>query len=169
MEQLITVQFRPTLQDALEAQSYHRRMAVHPWIRLGLYVISGLLVLIGALGLLRGIGSSMVLLIAGLYYPALRPLERRWQIERAFSKDPDKESGVEWQISDEALKVKTSKWSSDLTWPAITKAFSTRCGFLLYVSDTPLWLPRRGFTESDTLQRVTEIIRAKVSAFNQVD
>src|SRR6266566_4166483 len=131
MEQPITVRFRPTLQDALELQSYHRRITVRPASRVGLYVASGFLLLLGAYGLFRGIGSSTIVFIAGLYYPALRPLERRWQVERAFTKDPDKDLEVEWQISDQTLKVKSSKWTAELTWPAITKAFGAPSGLLL--------------------------------------
>jgi hypothetical protein len=75
MEQPITVRFQPTLQDALELQSYHRRIAVRPALRIGLYIMSGFLLLFGAYGLYRGIGRSTIVFIAGLYYPALRPLE----------------------------------------------------------------------------------------------
>ena len=168
MEQPITVRFQPTLQDAVELQSYHRRIAVRPALRIGLYILSGFLLLFGAYGLVRGITSSMIILIAGLYYPALRPLERRWQVERAYAKDSDKDSEVEWQISTQTLKVKGSKGTAELTWPAITKAFCAPSGFVLYASDTPFWLPRRGFSAGDAFDQLAEIIRAKVSVFNHV-
>src|SRR5438046_2939913 len=112
MEQPITIRFKSTLQDALDLQPYHSRIAVQPALRIGLYLVSGLLLLFGAYGLFRGIGSATIVLIAGLYYPALRPLERRWRIERAYAKDPDKDLEVEWQISTQTLKVKTNKWTS---------------------------------------------------------
>ena len=168
MEQPITIRFKSTLQDALELQSYHRRIAIRPALRIGLYLVSGFLLLFGAYGLVRGIGSATIILIAGLYYPALRPLERRWQVERAFAEDPDKDLEVEWQISAQTLKVKSSKWTSELTWPAITRAVCAPSGFLLYASGIPFWLPRRGFSAGDAFEQLAEIIRAKVSDFNHV-
>lgn len=168
MEQPITVRFQPTLQDALELQSYHRRIAVRPAWRIGLYIMSGFLLLFGAYGLYRGIGRSTIVFIAGLYYPALRPLERRWQVERAYAKDPDKDSEVEWQISAQTLKVKSANVTAELTWSAITKAFCAPSGFVLYMSDTPFWLPRRGFGAGDAFEQLAQIIRANVSAFNHV-
>ncbi len=160
MEQPITVRFRPTLQDALEVQSYHRRITSRPPLRIAL--------LFGAYGLVQGLGSSTILIIAGLYYPALRPLERRWQVERAFAKDPDKDAEVEWQISEETLTAKSSKWRLELVWPAITKAFRAPSGFVLYTSGTPFWLPRRGFSTEGAFEQSAEIIRAKVSGFNHL-
>jgi len=168
MQQPITVHFRPILQDALELQRYHRRITVRPALRIGLYVASGFLLLLGGYGLLRGLSSATFVFIAGLYYPVLRPLERRWQVERAFAKNPDKDSEVAWQISEQTLKVKSSKWTLELTCPAITKAFCAPSGFVLYASGTPFWLPRRGFSAADAFEQVVDIIRAKVSGFNHV-
>jgi hypothetical protein len=168
MEQSITIRFKPTLQDALEWESWHRRITGRPALRVGLYVASGLLLALGSYGLFKGIGSSTIVFIAGLYYPALRPLERRWQVERAFRKDPDKDLEVEWQISERSLVLKSSKWTTELTWPAITKAVETPSGLLLYASETPFVLPRRGFSAGGAFEQLVEICRSKVSGFNYV-
>jgi hypothetical protein len=168
MEQSIAVRFKTTLQDVLELESCHRRITVRPALRAGWYIASGFLVALGAYGLFRGIGSSTFVFIAGCYYPALRPLERRWQVERAFKRDPDKDLEVEWQISELSLKVKSSKWATELTWPAITRAFATPSSVLLYVSETPFLLPRRGFSDRGAFEQLVELLRTKVSGFSHV-
>ncbi len=170
MEQPIVVRYQPTLCDALDSQSYHRRVMQRLGLRIGLSVASILLSLLGVYGLFRGVSSSTatLLILGGFYYPALRPLERRWQIERAFSKDPDRDLEIQWQISEQSVTVTNSKWKSDLTWPAITKAVRAPSGFLLYVSSSPYWLPRRGFSGDGAFEQLAELIRTKVSAFTNV-
>ena len=168
MEQAITVRYRPTLRDALDLHAYHRRMTQRLALRIGLYALSILLSLLGVYSLLRGVGNATatLLMIGGLYYPVLRPLERRWQIERAFAKNPDKDLEIEWQISDQSMTINNSKWKSELTWPAIAKAVRAPSGLLLYVSDCPYWLPRRGFSTDGAFEELTELMRAKISDFN---
>jgi hypothetical protein len=118
-------------------------------------------------------GKSMVVgigfIVAGVYWFALRPFDRRWTVRRQFAKRPDKDLELEWQVTSDRLAVRSTAHSADITWQLIGKVVQTPPGILVYPTDQIFhWLPRHGFGGDSEFERMAEIAKSRVQRFYYV-
>ena len=171
MEQPITIKYRWTADELLQAQRFHFRHSCRAVLRFALHFIFVLMILAGY-GWIQS-GKSMlvgiVFIVTGVYWLAVRPFDRRWAVRRQFAKRPDKDLELEWQITSDRLAVKSTAHTGDLTWQLIGKVVRTPVGFLLYPTDQMFhWLPRHGFGGDSEFERLAEIAKSKVQRFYHV-
>lgn len=171
MEQPVTIKYRWTAEELLQAQRFHFRHTCRPVIRFALHVIFALMILAGY-GWIHG-GKSLSVgigfIVAGVYWFAIRPFDRRWTVRRQFAKRPDKDLEIEWQITSDKLSAKSTAHASETTWQMIGKVVRAPTGLLLYSNDQMFhWLPRHGFGGDGEFERLAEIARSKVQRFHTV-
>src|SRR5438034_8727394 len=141
MEQPIIIRFRWTAEESLAAYRYHFR---HRYPRIGRYAanfIFALNIWIGYCLVREGasvayVALGIALMALGVYFFVLRRAERRWMIRRQFSKRPDKDTELEWQVTPEQIQTRSVVEHSQLSWQAFAKVVRTPTGVLLYSSDS---------------------------------
>jgi len=102
-------------------------------------------------------------LLVGIYWFAVRPFERRWWTRRQFSKRPDRDIEVEWQVASDKIFARTALAQTEITWQAFTKMVRTPTGVMLYPNDQMYhWLPRHGFASDAEFERFVEIAKSRI-------
>ena len=173
MEQTVTIRYRWTFDELLQAYRYHFRHTCRPVFRFGLHFIFALMLLAGIIGLIRGSGRSsavpIALVIVGIYWFTLRSLERRWMLRRQFTKQPAKDIDIEWQFAPEKLAAKSGLGHGEYQWHAFTKIVRTPTGLMLYSTDQIYhWLPRHAFSSAGDYEAVVELAQGKIPRFYEV-
>ena len=83
----------------------------------------------------------------------------RWQ----FSKRPDRDLELEWQIAADKIRTRSDLGQSEFGWPTFAKMVRTPSGIMFYPTDQIFhWLPRRGFASDADFDRVVELARSKI-------
>jgi len=170
MEQPIVIRFRWTADELLQANRYHFRHTCRPIFRFGLHFIFAFLFLGGVLMLTMPspdgktpLPLSIGFLIAGIYWFAVRPFERRWTVRRQISKRPDRDLDIEWQVAADKILAQSALARSEVSWQAFTKVVRTPAGVLLYPFDRLFhWLPRHGFANDVEFEKFVELAKGKV-------
>jgi hypothetical protein len=170
MEQTVAIRFRWTADELLRAYHYHFRHTCRPIFRFGLHSIFGLVLLGGVLMLFTSGPSGKAplpvpigFLIVGTYWFAVRPFERRWLTRRQFSKRPDRDMEIEWQVGGDKIFTRSTLAQSEISWQAFTKMVGTPTGVMLYPNDQIYhWLPRHGFASDAEFERFIEIAKSKI-------
>ena len=173
MEQSVTINYRWTFEEFLQAYRYHFRHTCRPMFRFGLHFIFGLVLLAGIVGLVRGgDGFSAVpiaFVVVGMYWFTLRPYERRWILRRQFAKQPAKDTPIEWQFAPDKIAAKSGLGHGEYLWQAFTKVVRTPTGLMLYSTDQIYhWLPRHAFVSDADYERVIELLKSKIQSFYDV-
>jgi YcxB-like protein len=167
MEQPIVIRFRWTADELLRASGYHFRHSCRPVFRFALHFIFALMLVAGAFGLRNGSAVSLPLsiglLAGGIYWFALRPFERRWIGRRQFSKRPDRDMELEWQVAADKIRTQSGLGQSEFSWQIFAKMVRTPHGVLFYPTDQIFhWLPRSGFASDSDFERLVELARSKI-------
>jgi hypothetical protein len=109
-------------------------------------------------------GCGLVLL--GITFLTGLPFLMRRAVLKSYSKKPDRDMVVTYQISGERLLCQSEVASSDMLWRVVSRVLRTADGFLLYVSDTQVhWLPERGFQETADLDRFASLARTRGESY----
>ena len=175
LENTLTLRYRWTVDDLLEAHRYHFRHTCRPALRLALNGLFLMALIGGAIDLLQdGDGVAQCLSLAsvcigvyGLVYGfVLGPFERRWMIRRRFATRPDRDQEIEWQIAPEGIRIGSSIGRSECGWQAFSKVVRTPKGLMFYPNDQVFhWVPRRVFSDDAEFDAVAELAKAKASKF----
>ena len=165
MDSPIVIRFRWTADELSQAQRYHFRQACRPVLRFALHFIFALMILAGYGWISSGkswpIGIGFI--VAGIYWFAIRPFDRRWTARRQFANRPDKDLEVEWQVSPDKISTRSSLSQSEISWQLFAKMVCTPRGILLYPNERIFhWLPRGGFTSDSDFQKVVELGKSKI-------
>jgi len=176
MEQPVIIRFRWTDDDLLQAYHYHFRHTCRPVFRFGLHFLFAVLLIGGVLMLVSsGPGGkaplpiSLSCLAGGVYWFAVRPFERRWVVRRQFSKRPDRDIELAWQVAADKIRTQSTLGHSEFSWQALTKMVRTPSGVMLYPIDQVYhWLPRRGFTSDAEFERFTDLAKSKIQRYHVV-
>jgi len=149
----VIVSYKWTADELIKAQKYHARSQCRKVFRL-LINTSLLLLILGSIFLTVFIEVELLVVLAGLfgvYSLFLRPSVNRFLQRRKFSKRPDQDILVEWNITSEILRSNCDLGMSEFAWSAIRKIVISPEGILVYMNDQVFhWLPRKGFSsESD--------------------
>src|SRR5690349_8739033 len=127
MEQSVTIKYRWTAEELLRAQRYHFRHIYPAVARFAAHGLFALLLVAGVWGLVvwrlrrgedRFMPLSISFVVLGIYWFTLRGWERRWMTRRRFSKRPDKDAEVEWQVAPERIATRSGLGHSEFGWPA---------------------------------------------------
>lgn len=167
MDQPVTIKYRWTADELLQAYRYHFRHTCRPVFRFGLHIIFALMLLAGVFGLLRESerfsARPIVFVVLGTYWFALRPFERRWMVRRRFSKRSDKDTELEWQVTPDQIQTRSALGRSEFGWQALTKVVRTPTGVMLYPNDQIFhWLPRHGFANDEDFERFVALAKSKI-------
>ena len=176
MEQPVIIRFRWTDDDLFQAYRYHFRHICRPAFRIGLHFLFAVILIGGVLMLVSSgpagkapLPVSLSFLFAGIYWFVVRLFERRWVIRRQFSKRPDRDIEIEWQVTADKIRTQSTLGHSEFVWQAFTKMLRTPSGVLLYPVDQIYhWLPRRGFTSDAEFDRFVELARGKIQRYYDV-
>jgi hypothetical protein len=170
MEQTVAIRFRWTADELLRAHRYHFRHTCRPMFRFGLHFLFAV-VLFGGVLMLVSSGPSgkaplpvaIGFLVTGIYWFALRSFNRRWLTRRQFSKRPDRDLEIEWQVGSEKIFARSALAQSEISWQAFTKMVRTPAGILLYPNDQMYhWLPRHGFASDAEFERFVKLAEGKI-------
>ncbi len=166
MEQPIVIRFRWTADELLQASRYHFRHSCRPVFRFALHVIFALMIL-GGYGLIRNGGDSLpfgvVLILGGVYWFTLRPVERRWLVRRQFLNRPERDMDLEWQVGPDKIRTQNALGQSEFAWATFTKMVRTPSGILFYPTEQIFhWLPRSGFATDAEFDKCVEIASTKI-------
>jgi hypothetical protein len=139
MEQPVIIRFRWTDDDLFHAYRYHFRHICRPAFRIGLHFLFAVLLIGGVLMLVSSgpagkapLPIALGSLAGGIYWFVFRPFERRWAVRRQFSKRPDRDIELEWQVSADKIRTQSTLGHSEFVWQAFTKMVRTPSGVLLY-------------------------------------
>ncbi len=95
------------------------------------------------------------------------PLIMRSTTVRHFSKRPDKDMDLEWQISSDRLVTKTSLSNAETSWSMIATVIRTPAGFLFYPNDQIFhWLPLHGFRDQADVERLADMAQSRVRQYS---
>ncbi len=177
MDQTITIRFRWTADELLQAHRYHFRHICRPILRLGLNFIIGFILFGGVLMLFTAGPSGKAplpviigCLVLGSYWFVVRPFERRWWTRRQFSKRPDRDIEIEWQVGSEKIFAGSVLGQTEITWQAFAKVVCTPNGMMLYPIDQMYhWLPHHGFASDAEIERFVELAKTKIERHCYVD
>lgn len=167
MDLPVIINFRWTVQELLTAQRMHLRYA-----RRGRFL--RLIRLCGLAGIPAGIAVTLqdvsswfgpYLVFIGIL-SLLLPLIMRSVTARQFSKRPDKDMDLEWQISTGRLVAKTTLSNAETSWSMIATVIRTPAGFLFYLNDQILhWLPLHGFRDPADVERLADMAQSRVRQY----
>jgi len=93
----------------------------------------------------------------------------RWRWGRRFSKRAADDLEIEWEFSNDQVKVRSSLGSSTLSWRVFARVVETSEGFLFFYSNLGVfnWIPLSAFESADCVERVRSFIRGSGTAFVQ--
>lgn len=162
----IVIRFDWTADELLRAQSYHFRHICRPVFRFALHFIFALMILAGYGGIHSGgvgVPIGIAFIVTGIYWFVFRRFERRWSVRRQFRNRPDQGVELEWQMTPDKIRTRSTLGQSEFTWQAFAKMVRTPNGVLFYPTDQIFqWLPRSGFASDTDFQRCVELARAKI-------
>jgi hypothetical protein len=168
MSEEITVRFKWTADELLAGMRWHYRTHYHRIVHVFFWGVVCLMIAAGTFTTIRfGTESGgLSVLLYGLggvaFVRILRPWILRWQ----FSKRPDRNSEIEWRISNAGIRSKTNNGNADQSWAAFTKVVQTKGGFLFYpTSQIFHWLPRCGFASDSDFDRVAQLALENASQY----
>ncbi len=170
MEQPIIVRYRWTADEAIQARHYHLHHVIRPIVRVGANVLFAFCIVVGVLRLIlypitdkSSLLRALAWLTLGGYWFILRPLVRRWVIRRRFKKEPDRDREIDWEFSEDKIRVSTAHSNSERVWHSYTKVVRTPEGILLYPNEEMYqWLPRSGFANDKEFVRFIELSAGKI-------
>ncbi|MEO6809540.1 MAG: YcxB family protein [Isosphaeraceae bacterium] len=186
MDDPISARYRLDGEEVVEANRIARwanRVQAIPsrWLRwcVGVFVrfLGMCWVFFGVIGLIPGNGivrleeSSPLLIVLGLgvltlVWPFFRDKTCRWLVLRSFRKLPERETTIEWLISDEDLSVQSSLADSRFRWELVEKVVDASNGFLIYTNKlTAHWIPVHAFDAKDGADRFQKLARSRVSNY----
>jgi hypothetical protein len=174
MEQPVVIRFRWTADELLRAYRYHFRHLYPRALRFAANFIFALNIWIGyCLARERAsvayVALGIALMALGVYFFVLRRAERRWMIRRQFSKRPDKDVELEWQITSEQIQSQSVLGHSQFSWQALSKVVRTPEGVLVYPHGQMFhWLPRHGFASDADFERFIELAKQKIQRYDEV-
>lgn len=83
-----------------------------------------------------------------------------WNATRGFGKRPDANTQVEWEFSQDKLKLRTDLGEATFDWKSILRVVESRDGFLFYsLKNLFQWLPFSAFESAECIERVREFIK----------
>ncbi len=171
-ESPIKVQFRWNADELLAARRYHFRHNCRPLFRIAFHGIFALMLIAGIAGIALGEYNdvpTIVFVIVGVYWFAIRPFERRWQVRRQFRKRPDNDLMITWIITSEQLATESSQGKSEITWTTFCKVLKTPGGLLLYPTEEIFhWLPIHGFQSGADFNTVADFARMNVENYKEL-
>jgi hypothetical protein len=182
MDHSITVRYRWSVDDLIQAYRYHFRHICRPVVRLGLHFIFALLLLGGVLALFdyygiihypkRPEGSPLLavgFVAVGLYWFIFRRFDFRRTMRRRYAKRPDRDSEIEWEIAPEKVSVRSCIAYSETSWEGFVKAVLAPSALMLYHLDNLFYyLPRRGFASHSEFEQAVALAKSKVPEFYRV-
>ena len=123
MEQPVVIRFRWIDDDLIQASRYHFRHICRPVFRMGLNFLFAIILIGGVLMLVSSGPSgkaplpvSLLFLFTGIYWFAVLPFDRRRAVRRQFSKRPDRNIDLEWQIADDKIRTQSILGHSEVVW-----------------------------------------------------
>ena len=171
-QEIIHIRYQWTLEEMLKAHRWHQRQVFglfvlferfNPPFMAGIIVLGLLFLCFLELGTL-----GLILIICGIGYFLIRFLERR-RMRRNFFKNPEKDSDIHWQISEESWQCQTQIISSNFIWKVFIKAFETPDGFLFYSQPLIfLWLPKHGFANPSDIEKLSAWAQKHVPKFRRI-
>ena len=170
MEQTVAIKYRLTADEMLRAHRYHFRHTCRPVFRFGLHFLFGVFLLGGILALFTSGPSgksplpvTIGFLVLGIYWFTVRPFERRWWNRRQFSKRPDRDIDVEWQVGTDKIWARSALAQTEISWRAFTKVVRSPAGVMLYPNDKIFhWLPQHGFASDAEFERFVALAKSKI-------
>ena len=166
MEQPIVVRYRLTLEEYLQGRHYNARWTCRPLYRLFAHFFVCMMMVVGIFGITdRGHNApplivSLVLILVGVYWFAIRRFHNRWMLRHDFSKHPDKDVEVEWRISSNKLSHGVAP-DFELNWEIFRFIVCAPKGVLLYFPTGYFWLPRYSFANDTEYERFIELAKSK--------
>lgn len=87
---------------------------------------------------------------------------------KKYSQMPQRDSKVDWEITEDHVSTKTTLSSSELAWANYTRVVKCRQGFLLYFGDMTFhWLPAHAFRAPADFERLAILARSKVKRYEE--
>lgn len=171
MEQPVNVKYRWTVTELESAYRCHNRQSSRISLLWLVHFLSGLFIVVGVYHIRTGNepANGIFMITIGLAWSTFMIFGRRWFARRHFTRRPDRDQEIEWQIFPDRLVVHSGLGQSEFKWEALAKAVRTPNGFLLYPNDRIFhWLPRHGFDDPDDFDRLSELARVKLQKFKSL-
>jgi hypothetical protein len=167
----ISIRFRWTANELVQAHRWHFRHRVRPLLRWAFGLLAVAFVVFGTLELLksRSFIPGGLLLLVGLYIPLSLFVIRPALARRQFAKRPDRDSEITWLFTSDSIEGAFNHGKSAFTWSALTKVVQTREGFLLYPTEQIFhWIPRHGFASASDFDRLSQLAQQRAATFCRV-
>ena len=178
MAKPIRVSYRWSVDEVLMLNNLHMRYS--PQLRKlarSSRVTAGIFLAIGALCFCaigatpqkgRAFAYGCIFILLGTVIWSKMPMRilMRRVVLRAYTKKPDRDLPITYDISEERLACESEVASSDMLWRAILRVLRTSHGFLIYISDTQIhWLPVHGFENSSEVERLASLAKENVKDY----
>ncbi|MEP6913199.1 MAG: YcxB family protein [bacterium] len=176
MSEICKAKYRWTREEHLRAMRYHYRLKLRRVLLLMKVFSVSLLAFMGIVLLVWVLFESsspsslpssspppfwalLLLTIFCLYWLTIDRLNA-WNATRGFSKRPDANMQVEWQLSHEKIQLWSELNEATLDWKSFLRVVESKEGFLFYsLQNLFNWLPFSAFESPDCIARVREFIR----------
>lgn len=170
----IRASYRWTLDELVEAQSYHTKITGKRgrWVRFGVLAI--MIVVTVQLFVTQDVFNPwLAALVAVAYVGVLinevvrHPKMIRRSAEKGFDGRPDKNKLIRFIIHDDHIESSTEGLDeSRIEWHTIEKVIETPTGFLLYLNqELFLWIPNEAIQPKGDITRLRQIAKAKVGNY----
>lgn len=168
MEEPIVIRYRWTAEELFRATRYSWRHMFSPRLRI---------ILVGWAALLTGVSfwaglapvTSLLFLLVILYAFFLGELTLGWTVRRRFKQRPDRDTEIEWRVTEEKLRIHSKLGESEVAWEVFAKGLLAPDGVLLYPSNEIFhWVPREGFANNTEFERFLELTKSKIPKTREV-
>jgi len=158
----MNLEYRLTFNDFLEANQAHLKS--HGFLYLFLWVVSGLMVVVGLASLLIGdIWNFCFSVILGICINPSFYLLQRYCLARTWKSQRCIREPVTLEVTEEGLTLSSPYFQSNLKWQIYTGFLETKNLFMVYQSERLFNLfPKRAFNSDEQINEFRELLRTMI-------
>jgi|ERR1041385_1189737 hypothetical protein len=171
MSDICKVKVRWTREVLITAMQHHQRLKIRRGFLVTIKIFSIVLLAFLVLLLIAWIilpSTSpppilpMTILLAFSLYWLIFDRLNAWYWSLGFSKRPDANIEIDWQFSDNEIRIQSDLGTANVSWKSFVKIVETRDGFLFYPQKKLFhWLPFAAFESPECIAKVRRLIREK--------
>lgn len=164
MSEICKAKYRWTREELISAMRHHHQVKLRREIRLLVKIFA--VIMLAFIGMLLFVWTvypanidppfwGLLFVASVCVYCLIQDKLNAWYWGRGFAKRPDANTEIEWQFSQNELKIETELGKATLRWKGFLKVVETGEGFLFYsVKNIFNWLPFSGFESPECIEQV---------------
>ena len=172
----ITARFIWTANDLLAGRKYVLKLS--KWSSVGVWLLALVFFTIGVLisnppnskhGALAAVFLFIILFIGIIIGVPLAKMISQWSIRRQFTKRPDADTEVVWEISENGISIHSDLSKAEIQWNAFQRVVFTPVGFL-FMPNAQIFhfIPNRAFANDGEIAKLKELARRLAKDFKEL-